>query len=240
MVQAGVGRAPAGRPRPARAALSGGTRVIAGLLAALLGAGTGGLACAAPSPSPAMAANPAPAAAAASPGAAAALAAGQPIDPRRSSARGVVTLRLRGAVEGRLPGVSGMLLGSPAAGWRVQVRLDAQGIRFDGPRWMERSTRSPAFLAVDRYPAIRFDSEAFDDATLHAGGVLRGQLTLRGRRRPVAFDLLPATCARPGRDCDIRVQGGVSRHDFGMVAHRTMVLDRVELRIQVRLRGPST
>jgi polyisoprenoid-binding protein YceI len=159
------------------------------------------------------------------------------IDPRRSSASFLVTLRMRGPAEGRLPGVSGDLQGSAATGWRVHVRLDAQGLRFHGPRWMERATRSPAFLSVDRYPSIRFESAAFDDARLRDGGALHGELTLRGRRRAVDFELLPSACPRPGLDCDIRVQGAVDRRDFGMATHRTLVLDRVELRIRVRLRG---
>ena len=158
------------------------------------------------------------------------------IDGRHSSAEFGVTLRLRGAVAGRIPGVAGGLQGSPAAGWRVQVRLDAQGLRFDGPRWMERTTRSSSFLAVDRYPSIRFESDGFNDATLHAGGPLHGQLMLRGLRRPVSFALLPSECARPGLDCDIRVQGSVSRREFGMSAYRALVADRVDLQIRVRLR----
>lgn len=162
------------------------------------------------------------------------------IDGRHSSAEFVVTLRMRGAVTGRIPGVAGALQGDAATGWRVQVRLDAQGLRFDGPRWMERTTRSASFLAVDRYPSIRFDSDAFDDATLHAGGPLRGQLTLRGLRRPVSFALLPSDCARPGLDCDIRVEGSVSRHEFGMSAYRMLVADAVALRIRVRLRADGT
>jgi polyisoprenoid-binding protein YceI len=161
----------------------------------------------------------------------------QAIDPRRSSAGFLVTLRMRGPAEGRIPGVSGALHGSAATGWRVDVRLDAKGLRFAGPQWMERATRSAAFLAVDRYPSIRFASARFDDALLRSGGVLAGELTLRGQHHQVAFTMLPPGCARPGRDCDIRVEGAVSRRAFGMTAHRAMVLDRVDLHIRVRLRG---
>jgi polyisoprenoid-binding protein YceI len=182
-----------------------------------------------------------PALAAADPGPRASASAGhdavQAIDARRSSAGFLVTVRMRGPAEGRIPGVSGALHGSAATGWRVDVRLDAKGLRFAGPQWMERATRSPAFLAVDRYPSIRFASARFDDALLHSGGVLAGELTLRGQQHPVAFTLLPPGCARPGRDCDIRVEGAVSRRAFGMTAHRAMVLDRVDLHIRVRLRG---
>jgi polyisoprenoid-binding protein YceI len=163
------------------------------------------------------------------------------IDGRRSSAEFVVTVRLRGASAGHIAGVAGALQGNADKGWRVQVRLDAKGLRFDGPRWMERTTRSSTFLAVDRYPSIRFESDAFGDDVLRKGGPLNGQLTLRGLRRPVSFALLPSDCARPGLDCDIRVQGSVSRREFGMSAYRGIVADRVELRIRVRLRatGPA-
>ncbi len=165
---------------------------------------------------------------------------GHAIDGRHSSASFVVTLRLRGGVAGRIAGVAGALEGSAGTGWRVQVRMDALGLRFDGPRWMERTTRSASFLAVDRYPSIRFESDAFDDATLYAGGALHGQLTLRGLRRPVSFALLPSDCARPGLDCDIRVDGSLSRREFGMTAYRALVADDVALRIRVRLRPDAS
>jgi polyisoprenoid-binding protein YceI len=164
----------------------------------------------------------------------------QAIDPRRSSARFLVTLRMRGPAEGRIPGVTGALRGSAATGWRVDVRLDAKGLHFAGPQWMERATRSASFLAVDRYPSIRFASALFDDALLRSGGQLSGELTLRGQRHTVAFTMLPPGCARPGRDCDIRVEGAISRRSFGMTAHRAIVLDRVELHIRVRLQGPRS
>lgn len=147
---------------------------------------------------------------------------------------------MRGPAQGHIPGVTGQLAGNREAGWRVQARLDAQGLHFDGPHWMERTTRSPSFLAVDRYPSIRFESERFDDALLRSGGPLHGELTLRGLRRPVSFVLLPSTCARPGMDCDIRVEGSLSRREFGMTAYRMLVDDTVELGLRVRLRTSGT
>ncbi len=165
---------------------------------------------------------------------------GVAFDGRRSSAVFGVSLRMRGLVQGHIPGVAGQLAGSRAAGWQVQARLDAQGLHFDGPHWMERTTRSSSFLAVDRYPSIRFDSDRFDDALLRSGGPLHGELTLRGLRRPVSFVLLPSSCARPGTDCDIRVQGSLSRREFGMTAYRMLADDTVELGLRVRLRGSGT
>lgn len=162
------------------------------------------------------------------------------IDGRHSSARFVVHMRIRMRAEGVLNKVSGELRGSPAKGWRVLVRIDGRSLRFDGAPWMDRITRSDSFLAVDRYPDIRFTSGHFTDHALHAGGPVQGQLTLRGLTQPVSLLLLPSTCARVGRDCDIQVQGTISRHAFGMNTHRAIVLDGVDLHMRVRLqRGTS-
>jgi len=161
------------------------------------------------------------------------------IDAGQSSARFVVHTRISMRAEGLMPQVSGELLGSPDAGWQVLVYVDGRGLLFEGPRWMERITRSEAFLAVDRHPGIHFHSEKFADAALRDGGPLHGELTLRGQTRPVSFQLQPSTCARPGRDCEIQVQGTISRHAFGMNAYRALVKDDVDFHIRVRLQAEA-
>ena len=162
------------------------------------------------------------------------------IDSRRSEASFRVHMRSRRAVEGRLLAPRGELSGSAPSGWTVRVRVDGRSLRIAASPWMERTTRSNAFLAVNRYPAIVFASARFDDAVLHAGGTLPGELTLRGLTRPVSLRLLPSDCARPGLDCDIHVQGELSRKDFGMTAYQAFLRDGVELRFRVRLRGGTT
>ncbi len=157
-------------------------------------------------------------------------------DELHSGASFVVSLRLGSSIEGRIGSASGELVGTPASGWTVRVRLDGRGLRVDGPRWMERVTRSDSFLAVNRYPVIRFESEAFSDALLRGGGVLPGRLFLRGLVQPVSFQLLPSTCDQPGLACDINVQGRLSRQAFGMTAYRALLKDPVEVRFRVRLR----
>ena len=161
------------------------------------------------------------------------------IDAGQSSARFVVHTRISMRAEGSMPQVSGELVGTPTGGWQVLVYVDGRGLLFDGPRWMERITRSDAFLAVDRHPGIHFHSGKFADAALRDGGPLDGELTLRGKTLPVSFQLLPSTCARPGRDCDIQVQGTISRHAFGMNAYRTLVKDDVDFDIRVRLQAEA-
>ena len=159
------------------------------------------------------------------------------IDGPHSNASFAVTLRMRKPTQGHLTRVSGKFAGSKEAGWTALVQVDGRNLRVDGPRWMERVTRSDAFLALNRFPTIRFESELFSDAVLHEGGMLAGKLTLRGLTQPVSFRLLPSECDQPGRDCDINVQGTVSRHAFGMTAYRSMVKDEVDFRFTVRLRA---
>lgn len=93
---------------------------------------------------------------------------------------------------------------------------------------------SPAFFDAERHPEARFRADDVPLGVLAAGGVLHGQLSLRGVRRPVAFRLQPRDCALdPARPCALVLEGSVRRTDFGMQAERHAVADRVQLRITV-------
>ncbi len=156
-------------------------------------------------------------------------------DPTASRAGFEVDLRMAGRVQGRFHQPEGELQ-PDGARWRVLVRLDARRFELDGPAWMGRATRSDKFLDVARHPQIRFESKPFDRRLLSTGGDLAGTLHLRGRTRPVVFRVDPAACAQPGRDCDIRVAGSISRRDFGMSAQRLWMRDEVGFDFRVRLR----
>jgi polyisoprenoid-binding protein YceI len=167
---------------------------------------------------------------------------GRPVlmfDPARAQAAFEVYLRVPMTSAGRFSRVTGQIQGDAATGWTVLVQVDGTSLQFEGPAWMDRATRSDPFLAIDRYPDIRFASAPFTDGQLHDGGLLRGDLQLRGRRRPVSFELLRSECARPGYDCDIVVRGRISRHDFGMNTQRMMVRDEVDFRFSVRFLVPA-
>lgn len=159
----------------------------------------------------------------------------QVFDPARSQARFKVHLRLLPGATGHFLDVRGEL--QPDGGQqRVEVEVDGRKLRFEGAAWMAKVTRSESFLAVDQHPRIRFRSDAFAPALLRDGGQLRGELTLRGETRPVAFKVKPADCDAPGRDCEIVVTGRVSRNAFGMHAYRLTVRDAVDFEFQVRLK----
>jgi len=161
------------------------------------------------------------------------------IDGAQSEARFVVSLRIGMPTQGVVPNVSGEMSGNAKDGWQVLVVADGQSLVVKGPKWMDRSTRSSDFLAVGAQPEIRCHSEAFSDELLHAGGRIRGKLTLRGLTRPVSFRLLPSACAHPGRDCDMQVNGIINRKDFGMTAHAFSVRDDVQLNMRVRLHAAA-
>lgn len=118
---------------------------------------------------------------------------------------------------------------------RVAVEVDGRRLRVAGPAWMDRVTRSPDFLDVEAHPRIRFLSAPFAPKLLRDGGKLSGELTLRGMTQPVTFEVLPAACDAPGRDCEIEVRGRISRQAFGMTAYRLTVRDQVEFDFRVRL-----
>ena len=160
----------------------------------------------------------------------------EPIDSAASQAGITVDLRVAGKVDGRFGKVEGELHPVGDGSWQVRARIDAGALRLDGPAWMQRSTRSSRFLDVERHPRIEFVSAPFARELLRDGGELAGELSLRGRRRPVAFHVLPADCDAPGHGCPIRVNGVVSRRAFGMVSQRLWLRDEVGFDFQVRLR----
>jgi polyisoprenoid-binding protein YceI len=156
-------------------------------------------------------------------------------DPARSQARFKVRMRILPAATGHFLDVRGELQ-PDGERQRVEVEVDGRKLRFAGPAWMAKVTRSADFLDVDAHPQIRVRSDAFAPDLLRAGGALRGELTLRGETKPVAFNVAPAPCAAPGRDCDIVVTGRISRQAFGMHAYRLTVRDAVDFEFQVRLK----
>jgi polyisoprenoid-binding protein YceI len=159
-------------------------------------------------------------------------------DPKASTARFKVDVRLPIRAEGRFPDVHGAFHRLDDGQCQVQVELDASAVVYDGPEWLAKLTRSPAFLDADAHPQVRFVSAPFPLQQLNGGGPLRGRLTLRGRERPVEFRLAPAACVDAGYGCPLHVSGEVSRRDFGMQAYRFTVKDAVRFEFTILLEPP--
>lgn len=160
-------------------------------------------------------------------------------DASRTQALFKVGMRLPLRIEGRFERTEGELETRPGGNLRVHARLDGRLLRMKGADWMRKVTLSSEFLDVQRHPEIAFESEEFEATRLAAGGRLHGRLKLRGQQRDVRFELLPAACARPGDDCDIRVRGRLNRHDFGMNSHRVSVRSEISFEFHIRLAAAS-
>lgn len=111
---------------------------------------------------------------------------------------------------------------------RVNARIDVANVRMNNSSY-EEWVKSDEFFDAVAHPQITFASEPFPRARLRMGGDLPGELTVRGIRQPVRFDLQPSTCERPAFDCPIRVNGEIHRSKFGMGSHRGTLSDKVEL-----------
>ena len=162
------------------------------------------------------------------------------IEAEKSRATFVIPLRLMAPAEAQFPRVQGELQRRDDGGMMVEVRVDARALTVQGPRWMDRVSRSRQFLDVQRHPEIRFVSETFSIRLLRDGGPVNGRLRLRGVERPVQLLLAPLRCAFQDDQCEIDVEGQVNRREFGMSAYRFAVRDEVGVRIRVRLRQDPT
>lgn len=136
-------------------------------------------------------------------------------------------------VNGRFGKVEGTVRTDPFRNrLSVDARIDVASVSM-GRRSYEDWVKSEEFFDAARHPQILFESEPFPRARLKSGGELRGDLTMRGVRQPVTFDLRPAECDRPAYDCPIRVEGEVKRSRFGMGSHRGTLADSVDLEFSV-------
>ena len=120
---------------------------------------------------------------------------------------------------------------------RVRMTLRTASVEIVGHPNYTGFSRGDGFFAAERYPEIRFVSDPYPVALLREGGALRGVLEMHGKRRRQAFTIAPtpAECARPAYDCDLQVEGSVSRAEYGIDAWQIAVRDRVRFVLRVRL-----
>lgn len=118
---------------------------------------------------------------------------------------------------------------------RVDVSIDIATLDMGDAKWTE-TVLSNQFLDVKHWPRARFVSESVEK-TSDNKGVIRGQLSWRGKTRPVTLDV---TFNRIRNDpYTFRQKAGFSatarfeRSDFGMQRYQDAVGASVELRIEV-------
>ena len=120
-------------------------------------------------------------------------------------------------------------------GARVDVLIDLTAADMGDAKW-NAAVKSAAWLDTARWPTARFVSRRVEpvDAT---HGVIHGELTLRGKTRPVEVAF---TLNRIGNDpyafrrkAGFSASASLRRADFGMDRYRQVVGDTITLRFEI-------
>lgn len=157
------------------------------------------------------------------------------IDTGRSHADFNVRLLWVRSVKGRFTQIAGEVALRPDGTATVDARIGVDSVTMPAS-WMRRWVLAEEFFDAAHYPTIHFVSEPVPIVALARGGVLDGELTLRGITRPVHFELQPTNCLQiVVQGCNILVRGHVSRAAFGMNDHRAALSDTVRLSLTVAL-----
>lgn len=119
----------------------------------------------------------------------------------------------------------------------VDASIAVDSLAMDSQR-LRRWVLADEFFDAARYPTLHFISAPVPRTALDEGGMLDGQLTLRGVTRPMRLELRPARCTADA--CMIEARGQLRRSEFGMIDHRTVLSDRVELALSIAIaRAPE-
>lgn len=121
---------------------------------------------------------------------------------------------------------------------RGQVIIEAEiavesleGLRESERRW----ALGPTFFDAAHHPRIFFRSEPIPCAALQGPGSIPGELSIKGVRRPVRFELAAPSCARAGLDCPLEAKGVIRRKSFSLGGGALALGDRILLRLSIRL-----
>jgi len=114
----------------------------------------------------------------------------------------------------------------------VRVKIDASSVSTED-EWRDDFLRGPSFFATDRYPHITFSGACLDRGE---NGAMRlaGNLSMRGRSRPVIFEL-ESVSAKPNNSADIyQAKTVIRRSDFGLNAMEHLISDEVEITVAMQ------
>ncbi|MBK6726518.1 MAG: YceI family protein [Xanthomonadales bacterium] len=94
---------------------------------------------------------------------------------------------------------------------------------------------SPEFFAATEHPQLEFHTHAIPLRRLREGGVIEGELRVRGRARAARFQLAASDCAASAAPCRVRADGQLSRRAFGMRSRRFTLGDRIRIELDLQL-----
>lgn len=142
-------------------------------------------------------------------------------------------------VSGNFPRYDGELVVLPDGLHQVRIRLATAAVVVAGSGRFTALARGPRFFDAQRHPLVEFVSEPHPAELARTGGPLRGRLTMGGVSRMETFELEPAACARPGRDCDAVANGSVDRGNYALDDWRFALDESVGFQLRLRLLEPE-
>lgn len=158
------------------------------------------------------------------------------IDPAASQVGFSLRTRWGQALLGRFADYSGEVAPLADGRHQVRLRLSARTVEIVGHSSYTRMTRGRGFFDATHYPVVLFVSDAYPPDLLRRGGKLPGVLTLHGVSRREVFDVAPAACAEPARDCDVVASGRIDRGHYSMGRWSFALADTVDFALRVRVR----
>jgi polyisoprenoid-binding protein YceI len=114
----------------------------------------------------------------------------------------------------------------------VRMQIDASSVSTDD-EWRDGVLRGPGFFAADRFPHITFSGSCLGRGE---NGAVRlvGNLSMRGRSRPVIFEF-ESVSAKAGNSADIyRGKAVIRRSEFGLNAMGHLISDEVEIIVAMK------
>lgn len=162
------------------------------------------------------------------------------IDATASSIGFTLKTRWGQLLVGRFPRYEGEIATLDDGHHRVAVKLWATDVEIEDSPTYTKITRGKGFFDAERFPLVKFESDAYPPALTRTGGELGGQLSIRGVRRREVFTLQPATCDTPGVGCDVVASGSIDRNDYGVDRWAFALSNRVVFILRVRVAGDSS
>jgi len=161
------------------------------------------------------------------------------IDPAASQIGFHLATRWGQALDGRFHTIRGAVDDMGGGRSRVRLILSTTDVEIVGHPGYTRFARGGGFFDAERWPLVEFISDPYPPELLRSGGALGGTLRMRGVQRREVFVVQPATCGRPGVDCDVVASGRVRRGDYGMRRWRVAVGDEVRFSLRMRMQAEA-
>ena len=158
----------------------------------------------------------------------------QHFDPQHTSFGFEMRTRWGQRVVGMFPQYEGEVTQLPDGRYLVRIVLHTASVVVAGSTRYTEMARGPDFFDAQRFPVIEFMSEPHTEALIRSGGRLHGRLSMHGVSRVESFQLSPAPCERPGKDCDVVANGSIDRSDYKLDGWQFVLADRVRFSMQVR------